>query len=148
MIIEATSEHKARILELVNLLANFPLPDGLTIEDVISIDREEVEEYFRYEHAKDHQHSFVYLATDGKIAGFILGRLSKDGIPHIAALAVDPTYQRRGIAKKLISHMEATYKQLGYNQITLHVYDNNTVAKGLYNQLGFDSLFSRMRKPL
>lgn len=148
MIIEATSDHTTRILELVNLLASFPLPDGLTAEDIVSVDRGEVEEYFKYQHAQDQQHLFVYQASDNEIAGFVLGRVSGEGIPHMAALAVDPIYQRRGIAKKLITHLETTYKNLGYNHITLNVYEANTVAKGMYNQLGFQGLMAKMQKAL
>lgn len=57
--------------------------------------------------------------------------------PWLAALFVPPAYRSRGIAQKLITHVEQVAKILGYDAIYLRTEH----AAGLYRQLGWEHLF-------
>ena len=59
--------------------------------------------------------------------------------PYIANLAVRPDYRRQGIAKQLLLACEATARDWGFQDIYLHVLDDNQPARQLYQQLGYFS---------
>ena len=72
--------------------------------------------------------SQVYIYEAGGIAGFI-------GVKgnYISWLFVHPSYRGQGIGKKLISHVLLTLS----GDVSLNVARSNSVAKGLYESLGF-----------
>ena len=57
--------------------------------------------------------------------------------PYLSNLAVMSTYRRHGIASRMITVCETTAKQWGYQDLYLHVLENNEVACALYQRLGF-----------
>lgn len=56
---------------------------------------------------------------------------------YVSNLAVDLDYRRQGIAKKLLQTCEAKAIQWGFQDIYLHVLDNNREARQLYLNLGY-----------
>lgn len=61
--------------------------------------------------------------------------IADDG--HIATIAVDPAWQRHGIARCLLSELVRRAMALGANQLTLEVRVSNRGAQDLYRSLGF-----------
>jgi ribosomal protein S18 acetylase RimI-like enzyme len=57
--------------------------------------------------------------------------------PYIANLAVRPDCRRRGVAKQLLAICEATAQEWGFQDIYLHVLDDNQAARRLYERLGY-----------
>ncbi|MEO1210140.1 MAG: N-acetyltransferase [Cyanobacteria bacterium J06638_20] len=57
--------------------------------------------------------------------------------PYLSNLAVMSTYRRHGIASRMIAACETTAKQWGYQDLYLHVLENNDAAVTLYQKLGF-----------
>ncbi len=55
----------------------------------------------------------------------------------IANVAVRPEFRQRGIGRQLTQHAVAHVRQLGAAAVWLHVRDDNPVAEGLYQKLGF-----------
>lgn len=72
--------------------------------------------------------SKVYIYEAGRIAGFI--GVKKN---YISWLFVDPSYRGQGIGKELMSHVLSTLS----GDVSLNVARSNSVAKGLYENLGF-----------
>jgi ribosomal protein S18 acetylase RimI-like enzyme len=64
--------------------------------------------------------------------------ISRSSFPYLSNLAVHPDYRRRGIAAKLLSASEALVASRGYPEIYLHVLDENTGARQLYRNLGYE----------
>ncbi|AFY62078.1 GNAT family N-acetyltransferase [Synechococcus sp. PCC 6312] len=63
----------------------------------------------------------------------------KKGIPrpYLSNLAVHPDYRRQGIGQQLIQTVEAWLIQHQHPEVYLHVLASNTIAQGLYQQLGY-----------
>jgi ribosomal-protein-alanine N-acetyltransferase len=61
--------------------------------------------------------------------------IADDG--HIATIAVDPTWQRHGIARCLLAELVRQAMALGANQLTLEVRVTNRGAQDLYRSFGF-----------
>tara|TARA_B100001250_G_C19769410_1_gene776367 strand:+ start:262 stop:759 length:498 start_codon:yes stop_codon:yes gene_type:complete len=77
-----------------------------------------------------------------KIDNWIIGHLSmkiwadKNSV-HLFHLIVDPKYLRKGYAKNLIRYAENIIKIQNKKKITLHVVKKNTIAKQLYQSMGY-----------
>ncbi|QMV43779.1 GNAT family N-acetyltransferase [Cohnella cholangitidis] len=56
---------------------------------------------------------------------------------YIDAVAVDPAFQGRGVAKMLISAAERRAMDRGYDKIALNVDQANDIAHSLYRKLGY-----------
>lgn len=61
--------------------------------------------------------------------------IADDG--HVATLAVDPAWQGRGIATRLLLELVRQAIGLGAEQLTLEVRVSNTTAQGIYRRFGF-----------
>ena len=67
---------------------------------------------------------------------------------HIFLLYVFPEHRRKGIGTALMQHAEIWAKERGDMQIALKVFQTNTPALNLYNQLGYQNQSIWMIKPL
>ncbi|HET6792815.1 MAG TPA: ribosomal protein S18-alanine N-acetyltransferase [Acidimicrobiales bacterium] len=56
---------------------------------------------------------------------------------HVTTIAVDPAWQRRGIATRLMANMVRVALERGARNLTLEVRVGNTGAQALYRQFGF-----------
>jgi ribosomal protein S18 acetylase RimI-like enzyme len=68
--------------------------------------------------------------------------------PYVLLLFVDPHHRQRGIATALLETAHNWAKQQGNNQISLQVFCNNQVARGLYQKLGYQEEAILMKKSL
>ena len=80
----------------------------------------------------------VYLVA--RIGAQVVGysgvlMIADDG--HVATIAVDPAWQRRGIARCLLAELVRQAMVLGANQLTLEVRASNRGAQELYRSFGF-----------
>ena len=66
-------------------------------------------------------------------AGLLM--IADDG--HVATIAVDPAWQRHGVARSLLIELIRGAIVLGANQLTLEVRVTNRGAQDLYRSLGF-----------
>ena len=78
-----------------------------------------------------------WVAHDnGRLLG-LAGGMVVDGDVQIMDVAVDPAERRRGIARKLLSHVSYDAQMLGCTTASLEVEDGNEGAIALYESLGF-----------
>jgi len=63
--------------------------------------------------------------------------LHPTGNYYIVAVAMYPQARNKGIAKQLLQRAELNAKSLGFEQISLHVFEQNSVARSLYLRLGY-----------
>ena len=79
---------------------------------------------------------YTVARVRGVVVGYCGLMLSgEDG--HITTLAVDPEWQRRGVATRLLLHMARTAASRGARHLTLEVRVGNQPAQSLYRSFGF-----------
>lgn len=77
------------------------------------------------------------VAVDGnKVCGYV-GSQAVLGEADMMNIAVDPSYRRQGIARRLVEQLIAELKTAGNYQLTLEVRASNEPAIGLYTQIDF-----------
>lgn len=81
-------------------------------------------------------------------AGNAIDQITGDRIAHIFLLYVAPEHRRKGIGKALMHLVETWALGKGFRAIGLQVFQTNTSAKNLYNQLGYQTQSLSMVKPL
>lgn len=79
---------------------------------------------------------FVVAKVGGRIAGYAVACMEKRNA-EIASLAVHPDYRRRGVAKRLMSHLLRALRAAGVRRVELMVRSGNTAGAQLYRSLGF-----------
>lgn len=80
----------------------------------------------------------VQHPADDRLRGVVLTTSLQRDTAHIAQLAVDPTYRRRGLARALVLEAAARAAAAGCWRLTLLVAEENTPARDLYASLGFE----------
>ena len=81
-------------------------------------------------------------------AGNATDQMTGDRIAHIFLLYVAPEHRRRGIATALIGLVETWAIGKGLRAIELQVFQANSSALNLYNQLGYQTQSLSVVKPL
>ncbi len=64
-------------------------------------------------------------------------QINCESITVIHRLAVDPLFQGKGYAKKLMSFAEKTISESGFQAIRLDAYSGNEMLLGFYEKLGY-----------
>ncbi|MEA5470526.1 GNAT family N-acetyltransferase [Spirulina sp. 06S082] len=77
-----------------------------------------------------------YQTTKAKESGGKVGEFSD--YLYLSNLAVSQSYRRQGIARRLLLSCEPLALKWGYQDIYLHVLDDNEGAKQLYLNLGYN----------
>lgn len=81
--------------------------------------------------------SYQAVSAEGQMVGFIFVMVNTEGVGHITTVGVAPEHRRRGIAGRLLTHLDGVLKAKGINTVVLEVRVGNTAAQQLYNQHGF-----------
>jgi len=102
-----------------------PWPDSVFIEDI----------------ASDYSHPYIFQ-VDSEIAGYAILWVGVDE-GHLTNIAVVKKYQRKSIAKKLLSHILLRAADLKLAQVILEVRPSNDPAISLYESFGFIRLAIR-----
>lgn len=79
-----------------------------------------------------------------KLLGMIVTWLIIDEV-HIATFAVDPTYRRQGIARRLLAHTLIEGARSGGQKAFLEVRKGNLAARALYSSFGFEEVGIRKK---
>ena len=80
----------------------------------------------------------VQHPADDRLRGLVLTTTLQRDTAHIAQLAVDPAYRRRGLARALVEDVSRRAGEAGCWRVTLLVAEDNTSARDLYASLGFE----------
>ncbi|NJL80220.1 MAG: GNAT family N-acetyltransferase [Richelia sp. RM2_1_2] len=62
---------------------------------------------------------------------------TRKSFAYLSNLAVDPEYRRQGAARALLTSCEKVVSEWGFNDLYLHVLENNHQARQLYFKLGY-----------
>lgn len=85
----------------------------------------------------------VFVAEDeaGKVIGYVTTRLNPiSGIGWIPNLAVDPTYQGKGIGHALLQRAIDFFRESGMQVAKIETLEQNPIGQKLYPRLGFQEV--------
>lgn len=80
--------------------------------------------------------AYYVARVDGLVVGYS-GLMVAGEDAHVTTLAVDPAWQRRGIATRLLLNVARTAVTRGARHLTLEVRVSNGPAQALYRTFGF-----------
>lgn len=129
------SAHQTAIVELLDMYSQNEFGDG---QPLSSFARENL-----ISGLQKHGGARVFLAYTGDkalgVAICMIGFSSFRGKPliNIHDIAVRPESRGRGVGRKLLIAVEDEARNLGCCKVTLEVRSDNTIAKGLYQSVGF-----------
>jgi ribosomal protein S18 acetylase RimI-like enzyme len=79
---------------------------------------------------------FLVAVADGTVVGTVMG--GYDGHRGwVNYLAVDPSWQRRGLGERLVREVERRLLGLGCPKVNLQVRDGNEAALAFYGSIGY-----------
>lgn len=87
--------------------------------------------------------SYQVATAAGEMAAFAFVLLNSDGTAHLTTIGVAPEHRRRGLATRLLGHLDAVLRIKGVSTIVLELRVSNFQAKGLYTDAGY-SLVNRL----
>ena len=77
------------------------------------------------------------LSISDQIVGFIISRRVSVDEAELLNIAVDPAYQRQGLARLLLDTLRTLYQQSGIKHWHLELRASNTAALACYRHYGF-----------
>lgn len=89
--------------------------------------------------------SYCIATPTEKLIAFIFVAVSGDGTGHITTIGVAPEHRRRGLAQKLLVHVEEGLRKRSVNTIFLEVRVDNLPAQMLYRHFGY-TIVQRLSK--
>ena len=130
------------------------LSDGTSLDNLLSLLIEDERKYDKnispfimildyYKNFIDKENNIFYVyEQDNKIVGYVYAKILNDGTmvkskAVIDALYVDEKYRKKGIAKSLLNKVLERLSEYDISSMEISVMSKNTVAKKLYESLGF-----------
>lgn len=89
--------------------------------------------------------SYQMATASGEMAAFAFVLLNPDGAAHLTTIGVAPEHRRRGLAARLLSHLDEVLRIKGVSTIVLELRVSNVAAKRLYTEAGY-TLVNRLTK--
>jgi ribosomal-protein-alanine N-acetyltransferase len=81
----------------------------------------------------------------GDMAAFAFVLLNSDGTAHLTTIGVAPEHRRRGLASRLLDHLDEVLRVKGVSTIVLELRVSNFAARNLYIESGY-SVINRLNK--
>ena len=147
----ARADDEAFVLVLTDRLAAFPLPGWRAATDIARADHDILRAAFR----QPSPDTLLLVAEDGggSRVGFVFATSRRDyftGSPqaHVETLALEERAEGQGVARVLMTAVEAWARQRECAAVTLNVFEANARARGLYAHLGYQPETLHYIKPL
>lgn len=81
--------------------------------------------------------SYRMVTAEGEIAGFVFVMVNQNGAAHLTTIGVAPEHRRRGVAWRLLDHVESALRKREVGTLMLEVRVGNTAAQDLYRRAGY-----------
>jgi [ribosomal protein S18]-alanine N-acetyltransferase len=83
----------------------------------------------------------ILAMAEGNLAGFCVVQVqTEDHVGYVVTLDVAARYRRRGLARTLLSELEAKVRAAGRTTMALHVFPGNEGAVRFYQSIGYQPL--------
>jgi ribosomal protein S18 acetylase RimI-like enzyme len=138
----AVPEDEKVLVALMNHLADFPVPLWRTREEIARADRPMLLSALN----EPSPETVIMVAeeSDDRVSGYVFVSTHYDfftGQPHahIEVVVVAPAFRGQGIGPMLVAEAEQWATRRGYDRVTLNVFSSNSLAKNLYERLGYSA---------
>ncbi|PZR51643.1 hypothetical protein DNL40_15330 [Xylanimonas oleitrophica] len=122
---------------------------GGTFEDALARAHQEYEELLPRGLESDGQLLFdVQDATTGEVAGVLWLGLRPPSAAFVYDVHLRPEHRGRGLGRATMRAAAAWCREAGLDVLGLNVFGHNTVARSLYDSLGYRVVVEEMRLPL
>lgn len=146
----ASPDHIDAIVALLPRLADFTVPGHRDPVDLWRGDAAMLRAW-----ANGHRDDLTVVAasaSSGELLGVAAASEREDLLTHAASahlevLAVASAAEGQGLGRQLLARIEQAMRKKGARGMSLHVFGNNTRARALYSQAGFDEEIIRCFKP-
>lgn len=81
--------------------------------------------------------SYQAISAEGQMVGFIFVMINPEGVAHITTVGVAPEHRRRGLAGRLLEHLDYVLRAKKIDTVVLEVRVGNMTAQHLYNRHGY-----------
>jgi ribosomal-protein-alanine N-acetyltransferase len=81
--------------------------------------------------------SYRVVTPDEQLVGFAFVMVNDNNAAHLTTIGVAPEHRGRGLAKRLLAHIEDALRAREIGTIMLEVRVANTLAQDLYRKLGY-----------
>jgi ribosomal-protein-alanine N-acetyltransferase len=81
--------------------------------------------------------SYRVITAKGELVGFAFVMVNDNNAAHLTTIGVAPEHRERGIAKRMLVHIEDALRARNVGTIMLEVRVANEAAKNLYRKLGY-----------
>ena len=81
--------------------------------------------------------SYRVIAANGELVAFAVVMVNDNGSAHLTTIGVAPEHRRRGLAQRLLSHLEKAIRNRELGTVVLEVRVGNTGAQELYHRNGY-----------
>jgi ribosomal-protein-alanine acetyltransferase len=82
--------------------------------------------------------SYRAVTPTGELVAFAFLMINTNGAAHLTTIGVAPEHRRRGLALRLLEHVEHALKAKSVSTIMLEVRVGNRAAQELYRRLGYN----------
>ena len=82
--------------------------------------------------------SYRIVTAAGEMVGFAFVMTVDNGTGHLTTIGIAPEHRRRGLAEKLLAHIENALRVRGIGTIMLEVRISNSAAQSLYHNRGYN----------
>jgi ribosomal-protein-alanine N-acetyltransferase len=98
------------------------------------------------------KHTFDYLLNEPRtlsyrvvtpadeMVGFAFVMVNENNAAHLTTVGVSPEHRRRGIASRLLAHIEESLREREVSTLMLEVRVGNSDANELYRRIGFHTV--------
>ena len=81
--------------------------------------------------------SFRTVTPQGDLVAFAFVMIKENNAAHLTTIGVAPEHRRRGIADRLLQHIEDSLRNRDVGTVMLEVRVSNTAAQNLYRRMGY-----------
>jgi len=81
--------------------------------------------------------SYRMVTPSQEMVGFAFVMVNENNAAHLTTIGIAPEHRFRGLAKKLLAHIESALREREVGTLMLEVRIGNTVAQNLYRRQGY-----------
>ncbi|MCA0987519.1 GNAT family N-acetyltransferase [Guptibacillus algicola] len=96
----------------------------------------------------ENHYLYTVSANDEAVIGSVWVELKENDKAFIRDFHIHSEHQGNGLGKAAMKEIERVGEDLGVKKIGLHVFGHNTIARGLYETLGYETTNVMMIKSL
>lgn len=89
--------------------------------------------------------SYRVVTPSEELVGFAFVMVNENNAAHLTTIGVAPEHRNRGLAKRLLEHIDNALRQRNVGTVVLEVRVANTAAQDLYRSVGY-TVVQRIRK--